>query len=170
MKVIYKNINYVSIGLYEDNQDGIFYYAREIDTRADLITFLIKSELGISALFFGLISQYIIDDNLIIFTNNVRKLILENEAKLLDFKEKYFDEYVFNYKFLDLVYGPLGMPLKHEDDKRSNFYIFDDGTELEILDEISNEYLDQNIFINTDYYFEFYNDINNLIGYFKGEL
>jgi hypothetical protein len=164
MKVKYNNTTYISICFYEESQDGIFYYAKEIDTRIDLSSFLSESELGISALFFGFISQCIIEENLNIFAVNIKNLIIENEVKLLKFHSKYFDDYIFNYKFLDLVYGPSGMPIKHEDEMKKSFYVFEDNTEMEILDEISYEYLNQNMFINTEYYNEFCYDINYLIG------
>ena len=47
---------------------------------------------------------------------------------------------------------------------KKSFYVFEDNTEMEILDEISYEYLNQNMFINTEYYNEFCYDINYLIG------
>ena len=177
MKIYLDIHEFVAIGKYEDNKDGILGYFPNDSSPVLFYEFLISQDLAIKALSIGYLTQKFKEevktDFIDIFDENINNIISSNLELINSFYDSYFEDMVFNKKFLDLVFGKY-TPSKTEcepinlDDRLENEpYIYSDGSKLLLSGSETLEDLTANMFINSIYYNDFTSHLDRIIIAFK---
>jgi hypothetical protein len=150
------NIEYTSIGDYMDNNNGIFFYCPD-DTFENWIKFL-KTEQPIIILWLLSCLQ---DESQGMSNSFTKKIIELGGVELIIFLKKYCWKNILDDIFIDFIFG--GYSDYGEEDFPEIYY-------KSKLVEHENFEFSTHVFIETNNYEEFIEELNNLINLIKKKL
>ncbi len=174
MLIKFNNIEYFSLGTYEDNNDGVYYYFQDNLNPNELYLSLLNQEMAIKLMLIGQLAITFREDGAHGFTNNKLYYVIANNLELvMNYYDSYFDEYVLNDKFLDLVFGEysthgeVGQPINLGERLENEPFLYSDGSVLTFESTEIYEYLPANIFIKKEFYDDFNETTNSLLSIFN---